>query len=92
MTTWKQLFGEPIVVLSAIQAVLQTVNWVALNNTTVQIIVSALLAIVGVLTARARVTPVRAAAPVASTPEHPPPPAAHAPEKAPPPPPRKRKK
>lgn len=58
--TWKQLFGEPIVVLSALQAVLQAVNWTALNTLWVQIVVSALLAIVGVLTARSRVTPVAA--------------------------------
>ena len=56
--TWKQLFGEPVVVLSAIQAMLQAVNWVVLHTLWVQIVVSALLAIVGVLLARSRVTPV----------------------------------
>ena len=59
--TWKQLFGEPIVVLGSLQAVLQTVNWTVLYTTWIQIVVSALLAIIGVLTARARVTPVHQA-------------------------------
>jgi len=56
--TWKELFGEPVVVLAAIQAALQAVNWTVINVLWVQIVVSAVLAIVGVLLARAQVTPV----------------------------------
>lgn len=58
MQNWKRLFGEPVVVIGAIIAGLQVVNWTAIGNDTVQIIVSAVVGVLGALIARSQVSPV----------------------------------
>lgn len=55
--TWKNLFGEPVVIISVVLAIVNAVDWTQIHVTWVQIVVSGLTGGLGVLLARAKVTP-----------------------------------
>jgi hypothetical protein len=59
--SWKQMFGEPVLVIGAIIAGLQVVAWQVVDTEWLSITISAVSAVLGALIARSKVSPVTSA-------------------------------
>jgi hypothetical protein len=69
--SWKQLFGEPVLVIGAVIAGLQVVAWQVVDTEWLSVTISVVTAVLGALIARSQVTPVKPGEPPSVAPAEP---------------------